>query len=196
MKKLLDIFIQTTIPGTYRVVLFNALMPQTEVLYPGAGINNQPSFLSDQKPALAAEGQLAMIASGTINGTISWAANFMWGENNAGTQYFNISCKTVNFTYRSLLEWLKTTKIKVGKVKLTSADTTQLKKDWKIVRRFPDSTVQEEDVILANMITPDQVNQFVVEFNLNQVIDKYTAIEMDITPNQLGFRITMEYEEI
>lgn len=200
VKKIIDLFIVTSIPGTYRIVLFNALSPQTECRSSSKGIDGQPSFLSFQKPMLSNEGLLHIQNTGSINGTIAWMTNpgsgdsRMIGYNNEGTQLFYITTLTTNFTYRALLEILKTTSIKVGAVKLSSPDAAQLKKDWKIIRNMPNGIVLEENLSLSNILQPTQVQSGIVVFDLNRTIDKYTSIEIDITPNQAGFKISMEYE--
>lgn len=192
--------VQTTIGGTYRVALFNALSPQVYSHYQGKGFFNQPSFISAQRPQLSTEGITASIASGNINGNISWitapgTTAAMLGLSNDGLSFFLISSNDTN-GYMALLEFIKTQPVKVNRIKLSTNDLNQFKNDLTIVKRKEDGSVQSETIILSNMVTPQQVNNYVLDFKTDFVIDKYTTIETDIVANQLGYSMIFYYDYV
>lgn len=198
-KNIMDIAISSTIPATYRVELFNAIADRTIQANPKLDAINA-AFLSTNVPANTLEGMVKIAAQGNGNGCISWLAAFGLSSiihlSNNGLQSCTISLNSEVFTYRQMIEFLKSSSIKVGKVKITSADVSQVKNSWKFITKKYDKTETSEDIILENLLQPTQVQSGILEFELNRVIDKYTSIQMNINPLNIGVKISMEFELI
>lgn len=180
--------------GDVIVELFHARANRCES-YAANHLNVQPGFVSTNIPLLTAEGILKA-AVPDVNGLVYWLNDRMYGTNNAGTGEWNItSANTYGYSYRAILNYLLSKKIKVGKVKLQSATMADIKNTWTIRRYFLDGSTFSNDLTLSNSVPPNQVQNNILEFDLNEIIDGDTAIEVLIKANS-AYSIIFYFEEI
>jgi len=193
-KKIIELLLNTVIVGVpYRIELFHALANRAES-YAANHLNNQPGFVSFNIPLLTAEGIQSLQATGVRNLNY-WLNDKMSGTDGAGLQTWTIeSAKGVNYSYRSMLNYLASRTIRIGKVKIigTAAD---IKNTWTLRRYFIDGTKTSEDIVLSNMISPEQVQSGILEFNLDKLIDGGTAIEILMNPGA-SLYVAFEFEEL
>jgi len=161
------------------IELFHALANRCESYAASQYLNNQPAFFTDGTPMLTAEGILK-IMNPPLLGMQYWLSETMYGVDNTGTKEWNIQgASGLKYGYRNILKYLQARKIKVGKVTIQGSPTS-IRNTWKLRRYFLDNTQFEEDIFVGNNISPEQVNNNIVVFDLNRVIDGDTAIEVHL----------------
>ena len=175
------------------VELFHASSNRCET-YAANHLNNQPGFVTNGIPLLTAEG-IQQVAIPDVKGLIYWLNDIMTGTDNTGLQEWTIqSTGGVKFSYRSILNYLSSKRIKITKVKLQGV-MTDINNQWKILRYFLDGSYYENIINTSSAISPEQVRNNVLEFNVNEIIDGNTAIEVLIKAGR-GYSINFEFEEI
>ena len=130
-KNQFSIEIKSTIASAYTVDIFNSFQCRTDVR--NAFLDNQPAFISPTVPGNTIDGILQAVNFGG-NGLIGWydKGNII-GGNSAGLEAFRINTGAGNntfFSYRSLIEFLKGNRMKIGKVRVESPVEGQVKKNW------------------------------------------------------------------
>lgn len=201
--KSFEITIANGCPGEIKVELFRAICPRNEhrnqIL---DAYNTAKGFISTNTPANTMQGILKIAAAGNFRGVIGFTdvdirSGFLIQTNNAGTQEIIIGTSTNAFApYKSILEMIKGNAIKIKKVRVTSTDLNQLKLNWELKRYHPDGTTETDPVTISNSVSPQQVRADVIEFYPLITIDKFTAIEIPITPLNVSTLITFYYEDL
>jgi len=183
----LELVIVSSIAADYKVVLFNALQPQTEIRYPDNTINAQPGFVNNMIPQLTLDGMSAFaqnVPAFSYKNLVYWdSTGNMRAVDNGLLQNWVIGMADLSFSYRSLLEWLRLNSLSVSKIRVACSDPTQLSQQWSIVRRYPGGVTEQQPIVNTSIISPMQVQAGIVEFPFNEVIDPYTAIEIPLVPN-------------
>lgn len=176
----------------YIVELFHANANRAES-YAANHLNAQPGFVSFNFPLLTLEGINEVAVNGNAFGLNYWSNDRLFGITNDGLQYWEIYTKnSFKYSYRALLNYLMSKKIVIGKVKIYG-NAVDIKNNWKIRRYFMDGSTYSDDIVLSNMIPPEQVQENILEFDLNKMIDGDTAIEISMNAGAL-ITLVMDFE--
>lgn len=194
-QKTIELSVSTiTMGANYIIELFHANANRAES-YAANHLNNQPGFVSLNLPAMTTEGILQIAVAGNARGTYGWINERMTGIDNAGLQSWEIaSGKGVMFSYRAILNYLSSKVIKIGRVKITG-NILALPKVWKYRKYLIDGSTYSEDIVLSNMIAPEQVQNNILVFDLNKEFDGGTALEIETLPGEALY-IVFDYEEV
>lgn len=103
--------------------------------------------------------------------------------NGAQTEFIEIATNKGSAPYRYVLEWTKVSPIRIKMIRASFANVAQINQNWTIVKYDVAGQITSHDLDLQNSVSPEQVAAYIIEKEVDILIDGNTALKMNWLPD-------------